>query len=63
VQTLEKEIAKEKAAGKAPSGKIIEMQNRAKAVSEHLAKHEKELSDARAELNKTEAELNQMQSK
>ena len=64
VQALDQEIAKDKAAGKAvPGGKMIEMQNRAKAVREHLAKHEKELADAHAELDKAEAELKQMEGK
>src|SRR5690242_624919 len=64
VTALEQAIEKAKAEGNVVgSGKMVEIQNRAKATREHLAKHEKELADAQAELDKAETELKQMENK
>lgn len=64
VTALEEAIRKTKAENPmGGGGKLMEMQVRAKATREHLSKHEKELADVQAELDKTEAELKQLEGK
>ena len=46
-----------KKAGTFTGGKVVEVQNKAKALREHLAKHEKEYTDLEAELGRVEADL------
>ena len=57
LDALNAEVKKDKAAGKIPGEKAIVQQNKAKEMREHLAKHEKEFADLKAELEKIEAEL------
>ena len=54
---LKAEIEADKKAGKFTGGKVIETQNKAKTLREHLAKHEKEFTDLEAELGRVEADL------
>ncbi len=57
LDALNAEIKKDKAAGKMPGEKMIIQQNKAKEMREHLAKHDKEFADLRAELEKIESQL------
>ncbi len=57
LDALKTEVEADKKAGKFTGGKVIETQNRAKALREHLAKHDKEFTDLEAELGRLEADL------
>ena len=57
LDSLKAEIAADKKAGTFTGGKVIEVQNKEKALKAHLAQHEKEFSDLETELGKVEVDL------
>ena len=65
VKSLEKAVAADKAALKSPGGgeKLATLAAKNEQVKKHLGQHIKELEDLKAEADKTEAELNQMEKK
>ena len=65
VKSLEKTIAADKAALKSPGGseKLATLTAKNEKVKKHLDQHIRELEDLKAEADKAEAELNQMEKK
>ena len=64
VKALENQIMADKAALKGGSGeKLATVMAKKEQIKKHLAQHEKEFADVKAELDKAEAELNQMETK
>lgn len=57
LDALKAEVEADKKAGTFTGGKAVEIQNKAKTLREHLAKHEKEFTDLETELGRVEADL------